>query len=401
MRTVLQHDGRRRALAAIALAAMAMGLAACGSGTRTVTQPAAAIGTSGQSAAAVPDLAFPVLATKNTTRVASADPVITGAAVARAVFPGGDTVPPPSAVALADRRDWRAAIAGAVLMAPPIRAPLLFTDTGDIPDVTRAALSALAPTGIGENGPQALRLGTAASAPGLRNRDVAGNDAATLAANIDALRTELAGRASPSVVVVSADAPSYAMAAAAWAAKSGDPVLFVTRGGVPEPTRRAIAAHGRPRIYLLGPATVASPAVARQLQTLGTVSRIGASSAAATAVAFARYRDGRFGWGVIDPGHGFAVASPTRPADAGAAAALAASGSYGPLLLSDPKGGLPSAVRNYLLDVRPGYSSDPVRGVYNRAWIVGDARAVTAATQASIDGLLEIQPISQRPPESP
>ena len=124
-------------------------------------------------------------------------------------------------------------------------------------------------------------------------------------------------------------------------------------------------------------------------------------SAAVTAVAFARYADGRFGCGVIDPGHGLVVASPTRPADAAAAAPLSASGSYGPLLLADPKGGLPLAVREYLLDIRPGYSSDPVRGVYNRAWIVGDARAVTADTQASIDGLLEIEPISNRPPQSP
>ena len=71
------------------------------------------------------------------------------------------------------------------------------------------------------------------------------------------------------------------------------------------------------------------------------------------------------------------------------------------MLLADPKGGLPRAVRDYLLDIRPGYSSDPVRGVYNRAWIVGDARAVTAGAQASIDGLLEIAPVSNRPPQSP
>ncbi len=393
---------RVRSAAAALLALALAGLTACGGTARTDTQPAVAPGVTGARSAPVPELAFPVLATKNTTRVASADPMITAAAVARAVYPGGDTVPAATAVALADRRDWRGALAGSVLMAPPVRAPLLFTDNGEVPAVTAAALRALRPSGFGGGtGPQAFRLGTAASAPGLRGRAVPGNDAATLAANIDRLRTELAGRASPSVLVVSADAPSYAMAAAAWAAKSGDPVLFVTRGAVPEPTRQAIALHGRPRIYILGPATVVSPAVSRELQGLGAVSRIGAPSAAATAVAFARYADGRFGWGVIDPGHGMAVASPARPADAAAAAPLSASGSYGPLLLTDPEGGLPRAVRDYLLDIRPGYSSDPVRGVYNRAWIVGDARAVTPQTQASIDGLLEIAPVSNRPPQSP
>ena len=386
---------------AVALAAAAA-LAGCGGSPAPDTQPAPSTTAPAARDAPAATLAFPVLATKNTTRVASADPVVTAAAVARAVYPGGATVGAPPAVAIADRRDWRGALAGAVLMAPPTRAPLLYSDGGELPPVTRSALGALRPSGAGgARGPQAFRLGTGASPPGLRTRAVPGNDAATLAANIDALRTELAGRASPSVVVVSAGAPSYAMAAAAWAAKSGDPVLFVTRNGVPAPTVRALAAHGRPRIYVLGPATVVSPAVTRRLQQLGTVSRIGGPTAASTAVAFARYADGRFGWGVIDPGHGFAVATPARPGDAGAAAPLSASGMYGPLLLTDRDGALPRAVREFLLDVRPGYSSDPVRGVYNRAWIVGDARAVTPATQATIDGLLEIEPVSDRPPQSP
>ena len=145
MRVPADHAARRAAAVLLALAATA-GLAACGGGggdAPTGTQPAAATSPPASPKAPVSDLAFPVLATKNTTRVASADPVITAAAVARAVYPGGDTVAPPPAVALADRRDWRGAIAGAVLMAPPVRAPLLFTDNGELPDVTRTALGTL------------------------------------------------------------------------------------------------------------------------------------------------------------------------------------------------------------------------------------------------------------------
>jgi len=96
---------------------------------------------------------------------------------------------------------------------------------------------------------------------------------------------------------------------------------------------------------------------------------------------------------VVDPGHGLVFASPARPADAGAAAPLSASGTYGPLLLTDAGGGLPRSVASYLLDIRPGYSSDPVRGVYNHGWIVGDPAAVSVDTQATIDGLLEIAPV--------
>ena len=81
-----------------------------------------------------------------------------------------------------------------------------------------------------------------------------------------------------------------------------------------------------------------------------------------------------------------------------AAAPLSASGTYGPLLLTAPGGSLPRSVANYLLDVKPGYSSDPVRGVYNHGWIVGDTRTVGVAAQATIDGLLEIAPVPAKKP---
>jgi hypothetical protein len=87
-------------------------------------------------------------------------------------------------------------------------------------------------------------------------------------------------------------------------------------------------------------------------------------------------------------------ANPAEAATAGAAAPLSASGSYGPLLLVGNDGSLPNGVRSYLSDIRPGYSSDPVRGVYNHAWMIGDTSAVSDQTQTTIDSLLEIAPIT-------
>lgn len=390
-----------RIAAVLAAAALAAGLGACGRGGDTTTRTV----TAGQQAGTTPAPAAPTLegypatATKNTTRVATAGPVDTAAAVARIVFPGGGEGQSPDAVALADEGDWRGALAGAVLMAPPLRAPLLYTANGEIPAATADALAALKPKGSAKaNGAQAIRLGTAAGPAGLRVTSLAGADPYTLARNIDDYRSRVAGRPSASVVVVPADAPQYAMPAAAWAAKSGDPVLFTERTRLPAPTVAAIRAHGRPRIYLLGPGSVVSAAVEGALSRLGNVTRIAEADAPSTAVAFARFRDGAFGWGIVDPGHGFAFANPGRPGDAGAAAPLAASGMYGPLLLTAPGGSLPASVAQYLLDVRPGYSSDPVRGVYNHGWIVGDPRAVGVAAQATIDGLLEIAPVKARNP---
>jgi hypothetical protein len=57
---------------------------------------------------------------------------------------------------------------------------------------------------------------------------------------------------------------------------------------------------------------------------------------------------------------------------------------------------LPSALQGYLLDVQPGYTRDPVRGVYNHGWIVGDENAISVAVQSQIDALLEIVPVNER-----
>ena len=129
------------------------------------------------------------------------------------------------------------------------------------------------------------------------------------------------------------------------------------------------------------------------LEKLGTVKRIAGADPVANAIAFARFRDGDFGWYVVDPGHGLVFASTRRPQDAAAAAPLSAHGTYGPLLLLPDAGVLPAPLQDYLLDIQPGYDPDPVRGVYNHGWIVGDESAIAAAVQARIDTLLEIQPV--------
>ena len=125
-------------------------------------------------------------------------------------------------------------------------------------------------------------------------------------------------------------------------------------------------------------------------------------------IAVARFADGAFGWGIREPGHGLVFANVSRPLDAPAGASLSASGDFGPLLLledSSPpaRGSIPRtsiepalapALIHYLNDIKPAYSPQvsPVRGVYNRGWLIGDERAISAVTQAEIDTLLETSP---------
>jgi hypothetical protein len=395
----------RHALVALALALVAaLGapvLAGCGrdrsgdDGGRDGAQRTPALGKGGEDGEAAEDLGFPAFATKNTTRVGGADAVANAAAIARAVFPAQSASTRPGAVVLADGRDWRVGLAAAVLGSAPIRAPTLLSEGRDLPQASSDALGELAPTGArAAGGAQVIRVGDVARPEGLRTTDLAGRDPFALARAVDAFHAAARGGASRRVLVVSADSPAYAVPAAGWAAKSGDPVLFVTRDGLPADTRAALRNHQRPDIFVLGPPSAVSEAVVRGLRRLGTVTRIGAPGPVASAIAFARYAKGGFGWGVVDPGHGLVFARADRALDAVAAASLSAHGTYGPLLLVGGAQRLDAELEEYLLDIRPGYRSDPVRGVYNHGWIVGDDRALGLAAQARIDELLEITPVT-------
>jgi hypothetical protein len=338
-------------------------------------------------------LGFPGTATKNTTRVDASQPAEAAAAVARAVFPGTR----PQAVVLADGGDWRAAIAASVLSGSPLRAPVLLSDGEELPEATRAALEALRPTGAAEaGGAQLIRVGNVARPSGLKSVDVTGPTPEEIARAIDTYATNAAGRASRTVIVASSERPEMAMPAAGWAARSASPVLYTTRDTLPDVTTLAIRAHNRPRIYVLGGEDVIGADVERRLARLGRVTRVGGADPTSLSVAAARLRDGAAGWAVDDPGHGLVFANQRRPVDAAAGAMLSAAGSYGPLLVLPENGSIPEGLRDFLLDIQPGYDENPVRGVYNHGWIVGDRTAVPLATQSAIDDLLEISPVSSQ-----
>jgi hypothetical protein len=385
----------------LAVLLLAVAFAGCGGGGdgggggQKQSQPV--LGASGdeeQGENAAP-LGFPIFATKNTTRVAGADPIADAAAVARAVYPARTEESSPHAVVIVDQADWRSAISAAQLMARPLRAPILFSDSGEMPAASTEALEELAPSGAEElDGAQVIRIGDAAAKPENRRlKDVAGESSASLAQGIDKLQATAAGEPTQSVLVAPADSPEFAMPAAGWAARSGDPVLWTLKDTLPSETRAAIQAHRRARIYVLGPEDAVSENVFRELRKLGKTTRIAGPDPVTNAIAFARFSDGRFGWNVVDPGHGLVFANVTRTLDAAAGAALSGSGQFGPLLLVSEAAALPEALQEYLLDIQPGYDKDPVRGVYNHGWLMGDETAISGDVQSRIDALLEIQPV--------
>ena len=395
----------RKCIPSVALVCACGAIAGCGGTTTLIVRTTS---TSQTPASTPTGIGFPVLATKNTTRVSGVDSVSNAAGVALAVFPSAVAGTHPTVVTIAPTDDWQAAIASSVLMSSPTRAPVLLSGPGTLPAATSNALSLLAPTGSGAlAGAQVIRVGDVPAPKGLKSRAIAGSGPYELAAAINTYANLVAGKPSPDVVIASADDPAYAMPAAGWAAESGDPVLFVSSSGVPAPTVQALQSDSHPHIYVLGPSSVIPDSVLAQLRGYGTVARVGAQDPAANSVAFAVYRDppcvvdqpcahvpGSFGWAMRSPGHGYTLLSASQPLDAAASAALSASGSYGPQLLLDSADALPTSVLNFFLDyATPGYTQEgPTAAVYNHGWVIGDPSTISVSVQAEVDSLLEVVP---------
>jgi Cell wall binding domain 2 (CWB2) len=341
------------------------------------------------------ELGYPAFATANTTRVGGSDPASNAAGVALATYPSTAPSQQPAAVTLVDPDDWRSAIAASVLMAAPAGAPVLVSEADGVPKPTEQALDALDPQGgKATNGIQAFAIGAASAPSGLKTRRVGSSGGTAAAAAVASLRDELLGDPPRHIVVASAAQPAFAMPAAAWAARSGDPVLFADEDTLPAPTEAVLKNHPHTPVYVLGPSSAISSDVVRQIgKIVDRVRRVSGEDPVSNAIALARYRDGDFGWNINDPGHGFVVAGSDEPLDAAAAAPLSASGTWGPLLLSDSADTLPAALRGYLLDVKPGYTTDPTRAFYNHVWVIGDQEAIDVNEQAEIDELAELAKI--------
>jgi hypothetical protein len=383
-----------------ALLAASVLLAGCGledEGGGSVPQLGVRAGEEGGAAA----LGFPVTATKNTTRVGGADAVVDAAGVANAVFPATSAATRPKAVTLVDRDDWQAGVAASVLAGDPVGAPILFSDGEGVPPVTSDTLDRLNPPGaeLARNA-QLLLVGDEPQAAGrLRTFAIRADDPYALAAEIDKFSASARGEPSEDVIIASGERSEYAMPAAAWAAFSGDAVLYVKRDELPATTRQAIETHERPDIFILGPESVVGTEVEKQLGKLGRVRRIEGETPVESALAFTRFSGGGFGWGINQPGQVFTLANADRPQDAAASAALARNGVFAPLLLTDDAGELPGSLEDYLLDIQPGYEDDPkIQAGSNSFWILGDESAVSAETQGRIDELTELIPVDYGEP---
>jgi hypothetical protein len=393
----------RRELRRLSALFVLIALSAVGCSTDDEQSRPPQLGVKADDEQAAEKLGFPSTATRNTVRVGGSDATADAAGVAGALYPATGDSDRPTAVVLVDQDDWVTGISAAVLSGRPIGAPILLTDGSDLPPVTQDVLDHLKPKGSDlSKDAQVIRIGAGTARPeGYKTALIEGDTPFQRAAAIDRFFSALRAKPSNDVVLYSAEQGEYAMPAAAWAARSGDAVLPVSKAKIAPPIVKALREHERPNVYVLGPESVIDQPVLDQLkkQKLArSVNRIEGPNPVENAIAFARYEKGDFGWGVVVPGYNFSIASTTRPSDAAAAAPLGTRGVFAPLVLSDDAGKLPPKLEEYLLSVQPGYEDNPGQAVYNRAWIIGDDKAISVPQQAQIDQLTELVPVQTNAP---
>jgi hypothetical protein len=345
--------------------------------------------------------------TRNTSRVGGAEATVDAAAVARVVYEGLTDGSRPQVVVLVNLRDWPAALVASSLAGAPLNAPILYAEGNTLPQVSLEALEAMHPTGAASlGGAQVIRVATKAKLPAHYALDnIPASEPASMAAEVQRRLIRAAGSSPRQAIVLASGASrSLQMPAAGLAAESGAPILLTAGPKLAPATTATLRSMHHPSIYVMD-ATGISRGALGALARLGRVTQIPESgdgekpTPASAAIAVARYTDGVFGWGVKEPGHGLVFASSSRPLDAPAAALLSATGDYGPLLLLEAPVRIPPELAAYLGDIQPAYAAapefQPVRGVYNHGWLIGDERAISLDTQAELDSLLEISPRKQ------
>ncbi len=128
-------------------------------------------------------------------------------------------------------------------MAAPVRAPILFSGPDEMPQASEEALAAMDPQGSAATGQASLfAVGTVAYSG--KAAPIDSGDPAATAAQIVNLRERLAGEPPRHIVVAPSSSPDFAMPAAAWAARSGDPVLYAEPKQLPAADR--CGAEGAP-----------------------------------------------------------------------------------------------------------------------------------------------------------
>ncbi|MDQ0219996.1 hypothetical protein ELQ35_02380 [Peribacillus cavernae] len=227
---------------------------------------------------------------------------------------------------------------------------------------------------------------------GFKTERIEAENPADYAKAIDTYYAKVSGSLPQSVVVGSMDNSDFTLPAVNWISHMPEPLLYVKKDQVPQETIDALKKrNGEANIYLIGPESIVSGTVEKQLAQYGKVTRISGKDAYSNAIAFAKFKDKntQFGWGITTPGHNVSFIPSGSKELAIASAPFSHAGKHAPLLWSD-KEKMPSSVMSYVMSLQPKYKMSPAEGPYNHAWLTGDEKEFSKAAQAELDDMLEI-----------
>jgi hypothetical protein len=363
------------------LLALALGAAACGGGSAPAT-PRVPAQTSAPEFGA------------NVVRIPGLAPADIAGSALLAVYPPNANARPNGWV-IVRPGDWQQALVAAQFAARPVGAGLLLTNQQFLPTPSEDVLGRLRVSGFPRSGGiQTLLFNNVGrdvllylTKLRLRTARILDSDLAGLDLKLVPFRGGFAHAYSDTIVIVSSQAPAYALPAGAWSAYSGDTIAFVTRNGVPAATRALLIQRekllaAKPAIYIVGPTWVVSSGVQKQLSAYGPVKRVAGPTPIDTAIALARYRDPStgFGWGLKRGPASVSLLNLANWPGAVAAYDLASTGPMAPLLLTTGAGRLPAADVAYLRSLR-GRTA-------NQGYVLGDTASISSAALHELDGLL-------------
>ena len=334
---------------------------------------------------------------RSVVRVPGISPADVAGAAVMAAYPE-ERGARPAGIVLVEKSSWRELALAAQFAADPVNAAVLPIEQEYLPTAAVDLVHRLKPTGFRKaKGLQALILGRAGDDVLLDLQDaelkmsqLKGMSAAKLSAELVPYRSGFAGRHTSSIMIVSARDRdrAYALPAAAWSAFSGDTIAFVEGNEIPKATRDILVQRQKlrlekPTMYVIGPKSVVSDRVYRELGRYGTVKRVAGRDAPETSVAVARYRDRStgFGWGQVSGPGSVSLVNMRDWANGVGAMAFAARGPRAPVLLTDDAGRLPASVRSYLRELR---SSEASAG-----FAFGGEKSLVTPLLSELDGLLQ------------
>lgn len=339
-----------------------------------------------------------VVATKNTTRIMGSNAEEIGLSTSRMIWPATEQGTKPNVVLLTPADNWQVQLAGLDLVHHPSDGPLLVTDKANISETVFNEIKRLNPKGA-KDGTQVIAMGMESSATkkltnaGFKLKDIKGGTPDAFAAAIDAYYASVSGELPQSVVVTTSEKAAFAAPVGSWISHMPEPLLYVTKDKLSEDTKTALAKrNGKANIYLVGPEEAISKQVEAELRKYGQVVRISGQDPVTNAIAFAKYKDKKtgFGWGITQPGHGLVLAGAEQVEQSLPALPFAHRGKHAPLLLTD-KEKASEPLLAYLKELKPFFKKEPTEGPYNHMYIAGGANWISDEQQGDLDHLIEIE----------